>query len=618
MKKVINKFIISSLTLSFINVSYAETKMLIPPSEVLSIKQEYKNLGKMISENISDAINETSIFSMIENNQSTKVMNNLNFKPNNLDINNSIKVAKYFNANYIIPTNLEINNNNYILQGNIINTNSKLIKPFKVSSDNISDLQIKTINEIFKAQNIKLSDLQKNRIYNYINQTKNLKALSYYIDGIDYLEKHSYSGYEQAFILFSKAFNEDNKFQLANLLKVKTLLMSALLDSQLKQNNTNIVLQAENIFEQTLNSLKFKEYKDLYKIKALISFFKNNSNDAKQNIIKALSYNKYDAESLYISWLIKGKDNYFKELNDALNQNLFLSLLHSEEGDYYRFHSSIDEAVNSYNEALKLSSDNTQANFGLANIYLNTGRLDESISKYSEIIKSNKNLWAVYSGLGMAYKYKDMLKESAEMFSESIKINPNNYESHVDLGVIYTEQGELEKAIGEYKESIKLKPDNYQTHYYLGTVYKLNDNLEQSIDALKESIKLKPDFAEAYYNLGISYKKLGKLDEAISSYKQAIKLNEKYPEAYLNLGNLYIEKNNLNEAINNIKQSIKLNPKYSRAYNSLGSAYQKQGNLSEAINSYNQAIKLDPKSGTAYYNLSIIYRTQKKVKEALS
>lgn len=618
MKKTFLNIFVGTILLTCSNNAYAEIKTLIPPFETISVKQEYKDLGNIISENISDAINETSLGFMIENNQSLKIMNNLNFKPNNLsDDKNAVKLSKYFSANYIVPGSIEINNNKYILEAKIINpSNLKLNKSIKIEANNIYDLQVKAANEILNFQKIKINDIQKNRINKYLSSTKNLKALNHFIEGIKQLERHSYQGYEIAFISFSKAFNEDKTFQLANILKAKTLIMSALLDNQLKQENSKLVLQAENILNQTLNVSAYKDYKDLYKIRSLISYLKNNISDSKSNIKKALSINPYDPESMYISWIINGQQSNDKLIDNAIKQNPFLSLLHSGLGNYYREHSDIDEATNSYNEALKLS-DNTQADYGLANIYLNTARLNESIFKYNEVLKQNKNLWSVYSGLGMAYKYKDMLDESKNMFLESVRVNPNNYQSHLDLGVIYTEQGDLEKAIEEYKQSIKLKPDNYQSHYYLGTVYKLNEDLEESINSFKESIKLKPDFAEAYYNMGISYKRSGKTDNSLEAYKQAIKLNPKYHEAYLNLGNIYIEKNNMNEAINNIKQAIKIKPDYSRAFNNLGSAYQKQGNTNEAINNYKQAIKLDPKSGSAYYNLSIIYRNQNKIKEAM-
>lgn len=619
MKKTFINILTGTIILTCSNSVYAEIKTVIPPFEVISVKQEYKNLGNIISENISDAINETSVGFMIENNQSMKMMNNLNFKPNNLsDDKNAVKLGKYFSSNYIVPGSIEINNNKYLLEAKIINpSNTKINKTIKVESNNIYDLQIKAVNELLSFQKIKLNENQKNRINKYLSSTKNIKALNYFIDGVTQLEKHSYNSYENASALFNKALNEDKNFQLANIFKAKSLIMRSLLDSQLKQNNISLVSQAENTLNQALTASNYKDYKDIYKIKSLISFFKDNISESKNNIKKALSINSYDPEAMYISWVINGQKSNDRSIDSAIKQNPFLSLLHSDLGNYYREHSDLEQALNSYNESLKLSN-NTQAQYGLANIYLSTARLNESIYQYNEILNENKGLWSVYSGLGQAYRYKDIISESKNMFLKSAELNPNEWKTHFDLGVIYTEEGELDKAIEEYSKSIKINPSNYQTHYYLGTVYKLNDDIENSISSFKESIKLKPDFAEAYYNLGVSYKKSGKIDEALNSYKQSIKLNPKYPEAFLNLGNIYIDKNDFNEAINNIKQAIKLNPKYSRAYNSLGAVYQKKGNINEAINSYKESIKIDPKSGTAYYNLSVIYRNQNKIKEAVA
>ncbi len=616
MKKLLLSLLSSSLILSFTVNANAEKKGLIAPFETLSIKPEYKNLGLLISENITDAINETSLISMIEYNQSEKIINQLGFKINNLsDDKNAIKLAKYFSSTFALPTTIEINDNTYSIEAKMIDIKSNKIKNIKIESKNLSDLQNKLALQIIYNLGLKPTENDKTRISKYLYSTKNIKALNYLITGVLDLEKHSYSDYKSSINLFDKSLNEDKSFSLANLLKIKSMVFSALLDKQLDSNLS--LIEAENALGNFLKFSTYKDYKDVYKIKSLIAYLKNDNSNAKINIKKALTFNQYDSESLYISWLINGEKFNDKSLESALKINPYLSILHSGLAKSYQKISKIDNAINEYLEALKLSN-NSQANFELANIYLSTGRLDESIIKYNQVLSENKNIWSIYSSLSSAYRYKEMFNESVEALSQSIKLNPNNYQSYFYLAVLYSEQGEIEKAIDAYKQSIKLNSSYPQSHYYLGTVYSTIDKSILSIDEFEKAISLKPDFSEAYYELGRSYKKVGKLNESINAYKQSIKINSDYPESHLNLGNIYIEQNKLTEAVDEIQKAIKLRPDYPRAFNSLGSAYQKQSKINEAINSYKQAIKIDPKYGSAYYNLSIVYQEQKKVKEALA
>lgn len=616
MKKLLINLIGSVLILNVSANAYAEKRALIPPFETLSIKPEYKNLGSVISENITDAINETNLINMIEYNQSEKIINQLGFKINNLsDDKNSIKIAKYFSALYVIPGSIEIENNKYTIEVKTLDTKTSKGKNIKVEAKDIGELQNKLALQMLTNLGIKADDNDKNRIVKYLNSTKNIKALNYYIEAIDNIEKHSYSAYNNSINLLDKALDVDKNFKLANLLKAKSLLMEALLDKQLNQKYDTS--RAEEILDIFLKQSTYKEYKDVYKVQGLIAFLKNNNDNAKLNLKKAMSYNAFDPESLYLSWVINGEKIADKTLDNAIKLNPYLSILHSSLGNIYQKSAKTDNAINEYTESLKLSN-NSQANFGLANIYLNTGRLDESIIKFSEILKENKNLWNVYSAIGNAYRFKEMIPEAVNSLNQSIKLNPNNFQSHFDLAVLYSEQGEVEKAIEEYNQSIKINPNNSQAHYYLGTVYSSLDKIDLSIVEFKEAIRLKPDFSEAFYELGRSYKKSNKVDEAINAYKQSIKINADYPEVHLNLGNIYIEQNKVNESISELQKAIKLKPDYPRAYNSLGSAYQKQGKINDAINAYKQAIKIDPKYGSAYYNLSIVYQDQKKLKEALA
>ena len=114
-------------------------------------------------------------------------------------------------------------------------------------------------------------------------------------------------------------------------------------------------------------------------------------------------------------------------------------------GLIYDVQGKLDEALNKYNEALKLKPDLKDAIFRIATIYYKKEKYDNAVKKYEEVLK----------------------------------IDPNNSDSHLNLGSIYDNKlNSNEKAIYHYKEFLRLNPN-----------YKDADVIKVRIDQLEPSKK---------------------------------------------------------------------------------------------------------------------------------
>ena len=121
-------------------------------------------------------------------------------------------------------------------------------------------------------------------------------------------------------------------------------------------------------------------------------------------------------------------------------------------------------ALKSYDQALKLDPNYTEAHFNMGTILRETGFLTEAINSYQKVID----------------------------------LEPNSFESYFLMGEIHLKMLKLEAAIGNFKRALTIKPDYVLAHqemshclrdYIWSLNIKLVDNLETIDDLIKSEQK---------------------------------------------------------------------------------------------------------------------------------
>ena len=102
-----------------------------------------------------------------------------------------------------------------------------------------------------------------------------------------------------------------------------------------------------------------------------------------------------------------------------------VATLFNIQGVCYADRQQFDAAVQSYQQALQIQPDYTEAQYNLSVAFNNIGQLDKAIVSYKK----------------------------------TLKIKPNYPEAHYNLGVILNTQGQLSAAISCYRHAIKFKPN---------------------------------------------------------------------------------------------------------------------------------------------------------------
>lgn len=122
------------------------------------------------------------------------------------------------------------------------------------------------------------------------------------------------------------------------------------------------------------------------------------------------------------------------------------------------------DAMNSFNAAIKLSPNNSEAWAYLGNVYNALQNYDKAISALNKAVDINSENAYAWICLGSSYNSKQEYDKAIESFNRALKIgnlkNGENSSALAGLGVAYANKGEKERGLELLNKATELDPRN--------------------------------------------------------------------------------------------------------------------------------------------------------------
>lgn len=221
---------------------------------------------------------------------------------------------------------------------------------------------------------------------------------------------------------------------------------------------------------------------------------------------------KQDAETLYL----KGRNSWNK-----------------------RTANNINEAINDFNEALKLDSRYAPAYAGLADSYNMLGTYGAKPPKEAfpqardaaiKALALDNNLAEGHAALAYAnFRGNWNWAEAEKEFKQAIDLNYNYASTHQWYANLLAALGRFDEAIAETRRTQELDKTSLIINAHLGLVYYFGHRYEESINECKKTVALDPTFFVAHRYMGLSYAQLGMYKEALTSFEQAVNASNRSP-----------------------------------------------------------------------------------------
>ena len=234
------------------------------------------------------------------------------------------------------------------------------------------------------------------------------------------------------------------------------------------------------------------------------------------------------------------------------------------------------------------------------------GKYQEAISSFDKALKQDPKLTDAYHYRGQAYYKIDRFPDAIMDYNKVLQLNPENAEAFHHRGQAYSGSGNYDQAIVDYSKAIGLKPDFAAAYGDRAQAYKKQGKEALALKDLDQALKYDPNQAEMYFQRGLSNQSLDKHREAIADFSQTLRLNPKHAKAANARGLSNQKIRNIPQAIGDFTLAIKLDPKFAEPYCNRATLFLAQGNFPAATHDFDRCGKLDP--GMKSW-------TQKKMKE---
>lgn len=253
-------------------------------------------------------------------------------------------------------------------------------------------------------------------------------------------------------------------------------------------------------------------------------------------------------------------------------------------------------------------------NLGIA--LADEGKQNEAVEQFNQALEINTNDAKSINNLGKVLTSEGKLDEAIQDFHRSLQLDSDDPAALDNLAVALAAQGKQQEAFQDFDKATRLNPNDAEIYYNLGNTLTVGGDLDGAVENYEQALQINPDFAEAHCNLGLVLVKQGNLDEAVNQYEQAIQIKPHYLGTLNNLGGVLLAQGDLPGAAQYYEQALQLESTNLNTLNNLGVVYARQKNFTEAIQSFREALQIKPDDAATHNNLGIALMGEGKPDEA--
>jgi superkiller protein 3 len=328
-----------------------------------------------------------------------------------------------------------------------------------------------------------------------------------------------------------------------------------------------------------------------------------------------------------------------------------------------------DEAIASYELALKDSPENITAANGLFRMVISLGKLQDGEEFFREMTRAHSSSALSWMMLGEVCDAERKYADAREALQKSVKLAPGNAISWIGLATITMENAGHHKsttpgapvdpvvrsagaeAEASIRKALAIEPENPAAFERLSLALIYQNRYDEAEAAARKAISLDGSMANARFELANCFYCSGNVRGAIESFEASVrlapgdfdhwagllacyrelkdlpageeelrKLAAELPEAspgWFFLGTLLAEHGKNQDAVELYSKAISLTKVFPVAWNSMGVAHRDLGDVGKAVDCYRKAIEEMPGYAEAWNNMGRAYFTMDKAPEAI-
>lgn len=152
---------------------------------------------------------------------------------------------------------------------------------------------------------------------------------------------------------------------------------------------------------------------------------------------------------------------------------------------------------------LALASHSAEAYSNHGNMLKQSGNLDEAVNSYRQAIAIKPDYAEAYGDLGTIFKEQGKLDKAIVSYRQALALKPDYAKAYINLGVVYQEGGILDEAAQNYRRALAIKSDYVAAHFNLGALHMTLGQTEDALRSFRKAIELNPDLTPAAHMIAV-------------------------------------------------------------------------------------------------------------------
>jgi tetratricopeptide (TPR) repeat protein len=230
-----------------------------------------------------------------------------------------------------------------------------------------------------------------------------------------------------------------------------------------------------------------------------------------------------------------------------------------KQGVVLRDSGKVAEAIDKFNQVLKVKPKHSPANYELGKIYLKIGDGANAEKFLNNALTYGYDEMKVHTALVSAYMIEGKSQEAIMELQMILEKKPNNPEFHTLLGDAYLQKtGTLAMAEEEYRTALGYDSMYVPAIVGMGNFYKVNRQPAESGALYEKAIKINPKYAPVYYSYALLLAEKKLYDRSIAELNEFVKLEPRNPVGYTKLADMYskLVETNAQEKIKDYETAI--------------------------------------------------------------
>lgn len=306
-----------------------------------------------------------------------------------------------------------------------------------------------------------------------------------------------------------------------------------------------------------------------------------------------------------------------KLINEVLENDSQIIDAHVIRGNMYAEMEDYEEALISFDKALKLQPFYNIVMGNVLNSYIKLKMYDKGIQRGKDFLKIFPDDATILKILGELYFKKNNFNNAEKFLTRSLEQNRFNSKVISRLAEISIIKNEPQK-VKKYIDQLKKRKADHKMIQYLSVKLSLKEgDVGSAIEILSKEIRKNPKNGDALYNLGTIYLKNKNPEKALEMFYRALRVVPGLKELNLKIAQILGGRGNHREAIRYLKKEIEFFPDSIPAYYNLAIELYSQKDLAASVINFKKALALKPDFEDALFNLGSVLADLGKKKEAI-